>query len=78
MRYKERNRLYDFWTQKDTADRDSIAASEKARQYMLDIVNLTINGPLAFSIKRVDNGKQPVISKYIRETTEDRVDNTVF
>jgi predicted transcriptional regulator len=60
-------------------DRDKIAASEKARQYMLDIVNLTINGPLAFSIKRGDeNGKQPVVSKYIRETTDDRGDNTVF
>jgi hypothetical protein len=62
----------------DTQDRDKIAASEKARQYMLDIVNLTLNGPLAFSIKRDENGKQPITSKYIRETTEDRGDNTVF
>ena len=61
-------------------DRDKIAASEKAREYMLDIVNLTINGPLAFSIKRGDqNSKQPVISKYIRETTDDiGGDNPVF
>ena len=58
--------------------KDKIVSAEKARDYMLDIVNLTLNGPLALSIKRNDNSKQPVISKYIKETTEDRGDNTVF
>ena len=37
--------------------KDKIVAAGRARDYMLDIVNLTLNGPLALSIKRDDNSK---------------------
>jgi hypothetical protein len=47
---------------------------------MLDIVNLTINGPLAFSIKGDESGKQPVVSKYATRAKpeEERINNNGY